>query len=754
MKIERRNFDYRIIADEESLAWVVSEIQRASTIALDLETSSLDHRTGHIVGWAISWSERQGVYIPVAHSTGNQLDHSLVVDRLKPVLESGDHITCFHNAKFDTRFLRGVGINIPVSTIHDTLLEVFCAAEGHEKFDLKDLTLSIFKVKQIAFADLFPPRTKVKNISTVMIDLAGEYACEDVDYTLRIHNLYYDKVRTKFIYRMESKLWPVVQHIEDAGIRIDGEFVEAAAQFVEREAQKVSSIIYDQVESATGHRHEFNVNSGPQVGEILFDVMKLPSKRKTKTGRNATDSVALELLQDRYPVCRNILTYKSMLSNVKTVRKLKDESVDGKIYGQYRQAGATTGRFASSAPNLQNISKVKEWTVINSDGSEYTVSLSPRMAIVPDEGYYLVEMDFSAIEFIVMAALSGQKDIVDNYLAGGDVHTQNASQIFRVPMDDVTKEQRNKAKTYAYLTIYGGSAAGLADRLGMSEDEAAADIAAFYRARPHMLQWSRKVRDRARSTHKVSTFFGREQVVPEYEMLGSRAASKAERACVNRIIQGTAADYHKIGLLNTDKVGRQLRESGIDARCVLQTHDSQTWQIPDSVHPDQVVPRLTEAMAVDVNGLPRMRVESEVGASWHPLVDYEAGMDLDRSLVELREKRESAKALFGEPAALDVQAALFESGEDDVLTPSMRLLLELGDPVVKDGAAVQMVEVLRSFPGQNTVVVVADGQEMPLADYPTSLTERTLAEALRPLFPECVVRADREALVHGVMKGL
>lgn len=758
---KRRNYDYRIIETEEELGWAISNLTRASTIALDLETSGFDWRKDYVVGWAFSWQPRQGIYIPVAHSTGVQLPHDFVADALRPVLE-GDRVTAIHNAKFDTRFVRALGITMPYDQIHDTLLEAFAAADGYQRFGLKELTQAIWKIRQIGFDELFPKRTKNKNIADVMIDLAGEYACEDADFCLRLHEMFFPRVEQKFIYQLESKLWPVVQRIEEVGVKVDEEYVERAADYLEREAEKVAHIVYDQVEAATGQRIEFNLRSSDQLGEVLFDVMKIPARRKTKTGKWVTDAVTFELLKDEWPVCANVLTYRSMRSNAQTLRKMKSAHMNpltGRIHTQYGQAGATSGRFSSNSPNLQNVSKVKEWEVVRPDGSTYTVKVSPRMALVAGDGYYLLELDFASIEFIVMAALAGQEDIVEFYLGGGDVHKLTASQIYHIPVEEVTPEHRRRAKTYGYLILYGGSAAGLSDRTGGSEEEAAAEIAQFYRSYPNTLRWSRREKQRARSTHRVTTFFGRDQLVPEYKMPGRSAANKAERASVNRIVQGTAADYHKIGLIRTAKVGKELREKGFNAECVLQTHDSQTWLLPRTLHPDVAVPMLAEAMAVDVSGLPRMRVDAEVGTSWYPLAAYEEGMDLEATLERLDTERVAMKESFGaseEEEQQALQARMFDEGEEEPeakRTVHQRLLVKLGEPKERERAASELLSVVGSFVGGNRVVVVAEGIEHEL-DLGTSLTERTLADALRPIFPDVEVKADRDALMAGVMAGI
>ena len=756
---------YITVDTEEKLADLARQMSACKTICLDLETTGLNRRKDTIVGWAIATREQEAFYIPVDHSIGDQLPSLTVIDKLKTILESCPTVV-FHNAKFDTGFLLRVGVDIPEEAIEDTLLEVFSAGLGHDNFEFDVLVEKIFKHRTIKFDDLFPRGTKNKNIGNILIDIITEYAGEDADYTLRLHNKFFESVRTSFIYKMEKQLWPVVRRIEDHGAMIDPVWIDVSARYLEAEAEKVLGIIHDQIEAATGQRVEFNIASGDQLASVIFGMMQIPSTVKTPTGKQATSKIALERLATQYPVIANILTYRSMNSNAVTLRSLQTKHVDpdtGRIHTQYKQHGATSGRFASVAPNVQNISKIKEWVVYRVDGSTYEVSVSTRGAFIAPEGKYIIELDFAAIEYVIFAALAGAQDVVDSYLRGEDVHKKTASDIFKVPLGKVTPDQRRRGKTYNYLILYGGGAQGLSQRTGTSEEEAAAEIRAFYMARPKLQVYSRRVKDRARKTKTVHTFFGRRQVVPEYFQSGRRAASKAERASVNRIIQGTAADYHKMGLIRADTRMRKLYTDD-QAMMILQTHDSQTWEVDMSIPPSEIVPLLTDAMAADVSGLPRIRVDAQIGCSWYPLADWDESIDFESTIGTMRRVRaerieqltSAASDAPTEPTAEQLSMGLSEMSQELPTTsnPVQRLRLEPHEILTRDKAA-QLKSILTGFPGSNVVYLILDGQTpKPLSNLPTSLTVDGLRDVLSPIFPNAIITIDREALVSAVLAGV
>ena len=756
--------DYRTVDTREKLDHLLGELRAHDRIILDLETSNLNPRIAYIVGWAFTVRSHCGWYIPVAHTSGTQLPSSEVIEELKPILEDPSKTIVIQNAKFDTHFagspqiqcLANVGIRIDPARIEDSMLEAFVGAgqdisEGWERFGLDELSLNLFHYKKIKFLDLFPPKTKNPNIATVFIEIVTEYACEDVDFTYRIDEYYMPKVQGNFIYRLEKKLWPVVQRIEDVGVKVDTEYIDRMVTFLMAEAEKVKAHIFDQVSKALGKRTEFEINSYTQLTDVLFNQMGLPSLVKTKTGRPSTQDLALEPLEEDYPVVRNILTYRSMRSNAKKLMQDIVDNIDptdGRVHTQYNQTGATSGRFSSSKPNVQNISKIKIWKVIRADGTSYEVKAKLRTAIVATDDYYYIELDYKQIEFIIMAQLAGEDTVVSGYERSEDVHVQTASVVMHKPMESVTDSDREKAKRWNYLIIYGGGAYGLSIRSGQTESEAQEEIRLFFQARPNFQRYIGRVKDKARVMKKVVTFFGRWQVIPEYFQRGRQAASKAERTGPNRIIQGTAADYHKLGLIKTDALAIVDTQN-----CVLQTHDSQTWEVHKSVRPQDIIPKLVEAMSLKVKGLPKIGVDVQVGLSWGTLEDYDPETDYSDAIPRWKAEREQILSDIGKVSDKPKQLALGEEAPT-ADQPSKRILFAPGQKVTSADRD-QFIAILEAKPGANMFVVVrdSDGKQVPMPDYPTALSEIDGA-VFKPIFPDCKLTLDQSAFNENILQGV
>lgn len=484
---------YQIVTTEAALDKVLEEVAKAPVFAIDLETSSLDPLSGYIVGYGLCWKEGCAAYIPVGHDIGEQLDAELVATKLKPVLEDPSKYLLVYNAKFESRYLPQSDIHCKKAQFIDVMLEAYVAAESYkvQKIGLKNVVGIIYSHRMTEFEELFPRGTKKDNmhINMVPIEIVGPYCCEDADYTFRLHSRYEAQVKHQFIYKLEDQLWPYIMLIEDTGFPTNEQFLIDASKAIMVEANKVEKIIYQMSSKAIGRECHFDITSHTQLAEVLYDLMSIdpvvmtPKGKKTDKGKGgATSDLALERLAKTYPICRNILTYRSMMSNANTLGTKLREFVrdDGRIHTQYNQAGATSGRCSSNDPNMQNQAKIKEWEVVRMDGTKYTVYLVPRDAFISPEDFYLLELDFAAIEFIVMAAESGEESILLAYERGEDVHKNTASAVLHKAINDVTKAERRKAKTWNYLIIYGGGAYGLSLRSGQGEEESDTEIKAFF----------------------------------------------------------------------------------------------------------------------------------------------------------------------------------------------------------------------------------------------------------------------------------
>lgn len=725
----KATIEYYLVLTEHELAQCVSYLETASVIAVDLETTGLDATVDKVVGVSLSTKEGLAWYIPVGHTIGEQLPIDVVGAALKAPLENTSKRIIMHNAKFDTRFLSQLGITISYSVIDDTLLEAFVAAETHrlQRYGLKGITEVLYNHKQTDFKELFPRGTKVFNIATVPIDVVASYACEDADYTFRVDSRYYNTVQGSFIYKLERALWPCTQLIEDTGFPASVELMEASAVYILDQAEVVKGIILDMVEKAIGVRIEFDLSKPVQVREMLYTRLGLPIKVKTKGGSAATSEEALEKLSGQYPICSNVLAYRSMLSTAGSMgtQLLNFVGEDGRIHTQYNQAGAPSGRHASSKPNMQNISKLHEWVITRLDGTKYKITIKPRAVFIPPEGHYLLELDYKAIEFIVMAAEAGEDSILQAYADGRDVHRATASIILKKPYEKVTSEERRKAKTWNYLIIYGGGAYTLSLSSGRTEEQCEKEIREFFRALARMAAYIQKTKDKARVTHRVCTHFGRWQWVPEYFEGSRKSYSKAERVCVNGVVQGTAADIHKMGLVRAIKMAIKTWGWNKVAMCA-HTHDSQTWYIHRSIKPQDVVPKLIEAMSPVIANYPRILVDAEVGVSWGTLVGYDENVDYSKKFIELDTGWQSMLDSTRKGNLIQEHEVV----EDEVIIDKV---VVMSVAVTTREEVGSVVEIVKQWPGVNSVHLSAGGKSKLIGA--TSLYAKDMQAFLEPIHP-------------------
>ena len=728
-------------------------IEMSSTVALDLETESLDPHTAKIVGLAVSTVAGQAYYVPVVHPEPDLPPRDEVIKGLKPLLEDPNRTYVFHNAKFDTRFFEyDWGIYIPYSQIEDTMLEAFCAAENRRQFGLKPLVQSNFGHTMVEFKELFPKGCKHKNPGLLLSSVVGPYACEDADYTLRLHEHYFDRVRTSFIYKLERQLWPVVQGIEDAGFAVDADYFAAKAQELSGEVGKVEASIYEQINAMAGRDISFDLSSNTQLSQVLYDVLNLPVLARTKTDNPSTDKNALSKLKERgYAVAGDILTFRSMNSSITTLQKTYPGYIrEGRIHTDYNQTGATTGRFGSSKPNIQNVSKGKSWYISEDDEDEggeedalHEVSVAPREGFLPDAGHYLVELDFGQIEFVCMAFMSGEESLIDAYIRGLDIHRATASLVRGIPYDQVTDKQRNEAKMYNYLIIYGGSAYGLSKRSDLTEAEAEEGIAATFRRYPRIKTYMDQVVESSRITKSVTTYFGRKQIIPEFFQAGPRMKAKAERSGVNRIMQGTAADIQKMGLIRTcGAVADALKGNTIpnftdksQVKMVAQTHDSQTWTVDKRIKPQDILPMLMDAMSPVFTNFPRIGVDAKVGLSWGKMSDYNEDMNYDEHWDELAESMRKEY--------VEIKADLVKETKDDNTLPVIEVSFINVPADDHLECRADLVTLATVFEGGNCVVDIQDcntfGEEGLLTRFVTALEPDVVVSMVQARVPDAVI---------------
>ena len=593
----------------------------------DTETTSLDRFAAKLLGIAFCWQAGEAWYLPWSESLAPALREVLAT----PAEKIG------HNLKFDLAILLNHGIEVSGPFCDTMLAHILVhpgqrhtmdylaeALLGYSPVKLSDIAAPAASEAPAPPADLFDfaaargtAKGKAKDLDIASIPLAtlAEYAAEDADVTFQLAAILTPQLdasgQGRVFRDIECPLLPALVHMEQAGIAVD---LDALAQVGVSLQQRIDEL------AATIQQHagrSFNLNSPKQLGEILFDELKLADKaKKTATGQYKTDEQTLATLEGKHPVVSEILAYRE-------AAKLKSTYVDslpsfiapttGRIHTHFHQLVAATGRLASTDPNLQNI------PVRSAAGREIRKAFVPRQAPIDNRQstippFTLLSCDYSQIELRVMAALAGDESMIDAFRAGLDIHNATAAKVFGVPLDQVTGDQRRSAKMVNFGIIYGISAFGLSQRLAIPRPEAASIIDAYFREYPAIREFMERTIAQAREAGYVATLTGRRRSFPDLTSSSQVLRSNAERAAINTPIQGTAADMIKLAMIRIDAL---LRESPYQTRMLLQVHDELVFDLalPER---DELVPKILHAMKTALP-LPHdvpIEVEHGTGPNW------------------------------------------------------------------------------------------------------------------------------------------
>lgn len=557
---EDSKVDYKRIESISELKALVKRFSKQKEFAFDTETDSLDALTANLVGIALSCKAGEAYYIPVGHIERPEMN--LPVDEVRevlaPLLENPKIQKIAQNFKYDLQVMEQAGYTIaPVS--FDTMLASYVlnpSARGH---NLNSLALEHFSHTMIPITDLIGSGKKQKSFATVDPETAARYAAEDADYTYRLRGVFApqldEKKLCRLYYEIELPLISVLSRIEAAGIKIDSPFLKKLSEGMSGELEKTAGAIY----ALAGY--EFNINSTQQVSKVLFEDLKLPTKRKTakKTGYS-TDVRVLEELSAVHPLPRAVLEYRQL-------NKLRSTYVDalpnlinpdtGRVHTSFNQAVAATGRLSSSDPNLQNI------PVRTETGREI------RKAFIPaDENHSLLVADYSQVELRILAHYTRDKGLIKAFGDGDDIHARTAAEVYGVPIDKVTTEQRRAAKTANFAVIYGVSAYGLSQQTELNLMESKGFIDTYFERYPNIRKYMDETIAMARDKGFVTTLMGRRRYLPEINSKNFQVRSFSERTAINTPIQGTAADLIKIAMIAIDKEMASMK-----SKMVLQVHD-------------------------------------------------------------------------------------------------------------------------------------------------------------------------------------
>jgi DNA polymerase-1 len=595
---------YETITQWADLERWITLLSQANLFAFDTETSSPEYMQAQIVGVSFSLERGIAAYVPFGHDyTGapEQLDRDKVLAALKPLLEDPERGKIGHHLKLDAHVLANHGIQL-AGMRYDTMLESYVLNSVATRHDMYSMALCYLGIPTTTYEDVAGKGAKQLPFNQVPVDKAARYAAEDADITLCLHHSLWPQLeslpRLKRLYEeLEQPLMPVLLRMEHQGVLVDRELL-----------RKQSREFSAQLKELTIHAHreaggEFNVDSPKQLQQILYEKLQLPVTRKTPTGQPSTAEDVLEELASSYPLPRIILEYRALAKLKSTYTDKLPELADpqtGRIHTSYHQAVAATGRLSSADPNLQNI------PIRRPEGRRI------RQAFIAPPGYVLMAADYSQIELRIMAHLSGDEGLLSAFAEDRDVHEATASEVFGVPLDGVTSDQRRLAKTINFGLIYGMSPFGLARQLGIERSAAQRYVERYFARYPGVKRFMDETRVSARDTGFVETVHGRRLYLPDIRSGNAQQRQYSERSAINAPMQGTAADIIKRAMIAVDA---WCQREDAPARLIMQVHDELVLEVrADAAQSvaDEIRERMISAGELRVP----LRVDVGFGANW------------------------------------------------------------------------------------------------------------------------------------------
>jgi DNA polymerase-1 len=601
---EKYESDYVIVTDQAELNGWLDELESADLFAFDTETTSLNYMEARIVGVSFAVEAGRAAYVPLAHDylgAPEQLDRDAVLALLKPLLEDPDQAKVGQNLKYDASVLANHGIELK-GIAFDTMLESYVLDSTATRHDMDSLALKYLGQKTIHFQEIAGKGAKQLTFNQIKVEDAGPYAAEDADITLRLHQVLWPRLSEQsglasVFTDIELPLVPVLSRIERQGALLSTELLHKQSAELGARLEELKVEAYELA------GQEFNLGSPKQLGDILFEKLQLPVIKKTPKGAPSTaEDVLVELALD-YPLPKLLLEYRSLSKLKSTYTDKLPEMVNpatGRVHTSYHQAVAATGRLSSSDPNLQNI------PIRTEEGRRI------RQAFIAPEGYRIVAADYSQIELRIMAHLSDDPGLVKAFKEGQDVHRATASEVFEVDLDEVSGDQRRKAKAINFGLIYGMSAFGLARQLHLGRNEAQQYIDRYFERYPGVAEYMDRTRALAKEQGYVETLFGRRLYLPEINARNKMRVQAAERTAINAPMQGSAADIIKKAMLSVDS---WLGQGKADARMVMQVHDELVLEVA-STEVEGVCDQLCTLMSGAAELSVPLLVEAGVGDNW------------------------------------------------------------------------------------------------------------------------------------------
>lgn len=586
--------DYQLVDTEEKRSQLLQNLLTKDIFSLDTETTGTDPITAELVGMSFSYAENQAFYIPVP---ADRAEAQKIVNQFRPAFEKEGTLKVGQNIKYDMLVLGNYGAEVR-GPLFDTMVAHY-VLQPELRHNMDYLAEIYLHYQTIHIDELIGPKGKgQKNMRDLAPESIYKYACEDADVTLKLKNILEKELKEngaeKLFYEIEMPLVPVLAYMERNGVRVD---TEALKQTSEHFTARMNQI-EDEVHQLAGM--DFNIASPKQVGEVLFDKLRITEKaKKTKTGQYVTSEEVLESLRGKHEIVGKILEHrglKKLLGTYIDALPLLINKETGKIHTSFNQTVTATGRLSSSNPNLQNI------PIRNEDGKEI------RKAFIPDDGCEFFSADYSQIELRIMAHLSGDANMIEAFREGDDIHAATAAKVYKIGIDEVTREQRSKAKTANFGIIYGISVFGLAERMNVDRKEAKELIDGYFETYPQIKEYMDKSIEIARQQGYIETVFGRKRYLPDINSRNAVVRGYAERNAINAPIQGSAADIIKVAMV---RIFQRFQSESIQSKMILQVHDELNF----SVLPEEKE-KVQQIVIEEMENAYRMQVPLRADCGW------------------------------------------------------------------------------------------------------------------------------------------
>jgi DNA polymerase-1 len=553
---------YQLLDDEAKIAGLIEEIEDKKFVSFDTETTGIEALSAELVGMSFAVEEGKAYYLPVPE---NKEEAQKTVDLFKEMLENESILKIGQNIKYDMNVLKKYNVRLS-GAMFDTLLAHYLINPEY-RHNLNYLAETYLNYQTVHIEELIGAKGKNQlNMRQISPTLLVDYAGEDADVTLKLKNVFEKLIAqnnfTDLLYQIEMPLISVLADMEDAGVRLDIPALKESSLVLSKRLDEIEAEIFAMAGKT------FNISSPKMVGEVLFDQLKIvENSKKTKSGQYTTSEDVLENLKSEHPIVEKILEYrkvKKLLTTYINALPALISPIDGKVHTTYNQATTATGRLSSTNPNLQNI------PIRDEDGKEI------RKAFIPDENCFFLSADYSQIELRIMADLSCDENMIEAFRSGQDIHAATAAKIFGVPINEVTRDMRGKAKTANFGIIYGISIFGLSEQLRIPRAEAKALIDGYFTTYPGIKKYMDESIEKARKKQYVETIFHRKRFLPDINSRNAVVRGYAERNAINAPIQGSAADIIKVAM---NRIHRRFKEENLQSRMIMQVHDELNFNV-------------------------------------------------------------------------------------------------------------------------------------------------------------------------------